>query len=127
MKDVKLPNGRLISEWEVSRQPENCWSMFDDNISTAAEIVESEERDAPTAEWDQASLESYNRYRGGLKAWLDGFTAKSWMEKDSPMEGLRWIEKLALFHALLSVTGDCGTEIVEGEREEPESGQAAGA
>lgn len=136
MKDIKLPNGRMVSEKEERRfrklspktwdgpprqltlEEELEWdedyrSIAVDNITAAVKFIDHETKVEPTADRYLATSESVNHYRDSLRRWVDSFTSKSWMNKDSAMDGLPWNEKLCLFQALLCVVGECGEDITE--------------
>lgn len=148
MKDIKLPNGRMVSEkeerrfrklspktWEgpprqLTLKEELEWdeefrSISVENITAAAKVIDHEEQASPTADRYLATCESVNLYRDSLRQWLDSFTSESWINKDSAMDGLSWNEKLCLFQALLSVAGDCAEEITEEQTSNQTSNQAS--
>jgi hypothetical protein len=150
MKDIKLPNGRMVSEkeerrfrklspksWEgpppqLTLAEELQWdedfrSISVGNMSSAAKVIAHEEQASPTADRYLSTCESVNFYRDSLRQWLDSFTSKPWINKDSAMDGLSWNEKLCVFQALLSVAGDCGEEIIEEQTSNQTSNTASAA
>jgi hypothetical protein len=86
------------------------------DISAAAEIVENDEQVAPTADKYSAICEAVNRYRDSLTRWLSDIASSS--DSATPMGNLPRSEKLAIFQALLSVTGDCADEIIDEEKKQ---------
>jgi hypothetical protein len=118
---------RELSLEELLREDEAYRSGSISDIQAAAKIVENYVQVEPTADKYSAISEAVDRYQTSLERWLSDIASSpvaSSPDSVTPMGNLPRSEKLAIFQALLSVTGDCADEIIDEEKEQKK--EAAG-